>query len=721
MLKFRLLGEWCALLLATLLVVLGAWQLGWTNRLDSTLLDFANSLNPGESSDEIVVVAIDDRALEEIGNWPWDRDRHADLVNELAIHDPKLIVFDILFLNPIEGGGDERLAEAMANAGNVMLPYMFTQAPGTTNELAPVLPLDTLTEAAANIGHVAVMPDSDGVVRRFDLEFEAGGQSHDHLAKVVFLALGRSPQELPGGIVPMQESGSFRTYSAADVVNQRVTDAILRDKIVIIGATAQGLGDRYAVSAYGGRIMPGVEIQANLLNSLLRDQAVTQLAPAGVATIMVATILALFVVFWRFPPKWTLRISLALIAALVLMALSLVVFAQVWVPVFPAILGVLFAYPVWGWRRLSSVSRFLKKEAIAMAKDPDEQDVDESLGFDIVARQVEQVRGLMGETRERLAFLRRTLASSPDAILVFDEERELALMNRRAEELFGEELSNVNRTLDQLVAQSGAEFSAAEDELQFPDGRSFLIASSRKEMRGGGEIVSLRDITGLRNSERQRREMLEFLSHDMRSPQAAIVGLVGSAGDTLPQDERLDRIEKQARRTLKLADDFVQIARLEHEGIRLQDCDLCELMHEAVDRAYASAKRKNITFKVAIPSEPEFCQVDPFSLARAIDNLIDNAVKFSPEGETVEVILERADNSRLKIEIRDNAAGLPEERKHNTFARFGAREVGAGPSAGLGLAYTKQVIDEHRGTISAGPNGETGTRFTILIPFADAK
>ena len=143
---------------------------------------------------------------------------------------------------------------------------------------------------------------------------------------MVFLAEGRSPQELPGGIVPMQESGSFRTISAADVVGQRVSDAFLRDKIVIIGGTAQGLGDRYAVSAYGGRIMPGVEIQANLISSLLQDQVVTELAPVGVATIMVATILALFIVFWRFPPKWALRISLALIAALGLIALSLVVF-----------------------------------------------------------------------------------------------------------------------------------------------------------------------------------------------------------------------------------------------------------------------------------------------------------------------------------------------------------------------------------------------------------
>ncbi len=714
--NLRLFGEWLALAAATLALVILAWQQDWTHRLDASLLDFATELRPGETTDKIVLVAIDDRGLSEVGNWPWSRARHADLIEQLAAHDPELIVFDILFLDPIDPDGDARLAESIGAAGNVLLPHAFGPKAGTANELAPILPLPALANAAAGIGHVSVRPDSDGVVRRFALEFEAGGQSYDHLAKTVFLATGGNPEDVPSGIVPMQASGSFRTFSAADIVGQRVDPEFLRGKIVLIGATAQGLGDRYAVSAYGGRIMPGVEIQANLLNGMLQDQLVSEVSAPIVATLLIVAIALLFLVFWRAPPNWTLRISLALIVALVALSLSLVVLASWWIPVFPAILGILLAYPVWGWRRLSSVSRFLEKEALAMSGGRSDEALSGGTGFDPVARQVSQVRGLIGETRERLAFLRSILAASPDPMLVFDADGALALMNDSAESVFGSEESLAGITLETLIAEQGELTGASEQELQLADGRSFLIASADISMTDGGQIVAMRDITSLRSSERQRREMLEFLSHDMRSPQAAIVGLVGAAGQSLPERERLSRIEKQARRTLKLTDDFVQIARLEYEGVQLLETDIGALLHEALDRAYPIAKRKHIVFESDIPAEPEFCQIDPSSMSRAIDNLIGNAIKFSPDGMPVGITLKRLPDEGLRIEVYDNGPGLPKERQEDTFARFGARDSKAGPSAGLGLAYVKRAIDEHDGTIEVFSSGEAGTRFVITLP-----
>lgn len=714
--NLRLFGEWLALAAATLALVILAWQQDWTHRLDASLLDFATELRPGETNDKIVLVAIDDRGLSEVGNWPWGRARHADLIEQLAAHDPELIVFDILFLDPIDLDGDARLAEAIGAAGNVLLPHAFGPKPGTASELAPIMPLPSFANAAAGVGHVSVRPDSDGVVRRFAMEFEADGQSYDHLAKTVFLATGGNPEDVPSGIVPMQASGSFRTFSAADIVGQRVDSEFLRGKIVLIGATAQGLGDRYAVSAYGGRIMPGVEIQANLLNGMLQDQLVREVSAPIVATLLILTIVVLFVVFWRAPPNWTLRISLALIVALVGISLSLVVFVSWWIPVFPAILGILLAYPVWGWRRLSSVSRFLEKEALAMSGGRSEELESSGTGFDPVARQVSQVRGLIGETRERLAFLRSILAASPDPMLVFDVDGALALMNDSAEAVFGSEETLAGITLETLIAENGKLTGTHEQEMQLADGRSFLVASADISMTDGGKIVAMRDITSLRSSERQRREMLEFLSHDMRSPQAAIVGLVGAAGQSLPERERLGRIEKQARRTLKLTDDFVQIARLEYEGVQLQETDIGALLHEALDRAYPIAKRKHIVFESDIPAEPEFCEIDPSSMSRAIDNLIGNAIKFSPDGMPVGITLKRLQDSSLRIEVYDNGPGLPKERQEDTFARFGARDSKAGPSAGLGLAYVKRAIDEHDGRIEVSSSGESGTRFVITLP-----
>ncbi|MEL7198590.1 MAG: CHASE2 domain-containing protein [Pseudomonadota bacterium] len=715
-----MLAEWAALLAATLALVLVAWHQNWAARVDAALLDLASYVSLAEPNPDIVVVSIDDRSVSEIGNWPWDRERHAELIDQLATYQPKLIVFDVLFVDLGNPESDARLAQAMGAAGNVILPHSITRAANTQDATEPLMPLPEFAANARAIGHVFVAPDPDGIVRRFDLDLETSRGLHDHLAKTTYAALGEDIARLPieGGnpIAPMHQPGSFRDPSAVDVISGATPEAILKDKVVLIGATAQGLGDRYAVSAYAGGIKTGVEMQASLLSGMLDGELISEVnAPISV-TVLVATIIVLFLVFWQFPPSWTLRVSLGLIVLLVAVSFALVVFADRWLPVFPAILGILLAYPVWGWRRLSSVSRFLRTQAEAMGAIRPDGDAADSSGFDPIAKQVSQVRGLIGETRERLSFLRRILSGSPDPMLVFDAAGGLILMNTRAEAVFGDEAACTGRSLRELYQQQGAQLDGDKQELDFPDDRVFLIASSENEMTDGGQIVSLRDISTIRKNEQQRREMLEFLSHDMRSPQAAIVGLVGPPGQALPEKERLARIEKQARRTLKLTDDFVQIARLEYEGVEPQETDLGALLHEAVDRAYSVAKRRKLQFETNIPDDPEFCEVDPSSMSRAIDNLIGNAIKFSPTKGTVAVGLERLDDNSIVISVSDNGPGLPAERVKDTFARFGARDTQAGPSAGLGLAYVKKVIDEHGAQIEVETRSDAGTRFQITLP-----
>ncbi|MEM6266591.1 MAG: CHASE2 domain-containing protein [Pseudomonadota bacterium] len=716
----RLLGEWAVLLLATVSLVLFAWQQQWTYRVDSALLDFALYTGLEEPNDEIVVIAIDDRAVSEVGNWPWDRRRHADLLDHLREYNPALVVFDVLFVDPTTSQSDAELGMAIARAGRIVLPHSFTAAPGTSDALAPLMPLAPFSEAADALGHVAVFPDADGIVRRFELAFETGGKRYDHLAQAAYgMISGQSQltrQDDRAPIAPMQPVGAFRTASALDVMNETLPREFLDGKVVLIGATAQGLGDRYAVSSYAGRLQSGVEIQASVLSALLNRQMVREVGAPWVPMALISVIVLLFLVFWRFPPKVTLRASLGLIIALAMLSCVSVVFAQVWWPVFPAILGILVAYPIWGWRRLSSVSRFLEVEAAALIGPNKDDEFATGSGFDPVARQVSQMRALIGETRERLTFLRRVLAASPDPMLVFDTGGGLVLMNKRAETIFGSETQQAGVSLEHLLKQQDAGFRSGDQELQLVDGRVFLLASADSETRGIGAIVALRDITGLRASERQRREMLEFLSHDMRSPQAAIVGLVGAAGHALPEGERLARIEKQARRTLKLTDDFVQIARLEYDGVHVQETDLGALLYEAQDRAYPSAKRAQVRLETDIPEEPQFCHVDPSSISRAIDNLLGNAIKFSPPDTVVRIGLARSADQQLVIEISDEGPGLPPPRIEDTYARFGARDDAAGPSAGLGLAYVKRVVDEHGAVIEVETESGKGTRFRIILP-----
>ncbi len=723
--NFRLFGEWLTLLGVTILLVYVAWQRDWVDRLDFALLDMVSEQRLDAPSEDIVVVEIDDRAVSQIGNWPWDRERHAELLNQLSQYEPDTVIVDVLFVDPSDAESDYSLAREVGAAGNIVLAHTFAQQTGGVDDLAPVWPIPELTAAARDVGHVAVRPDSDGIVRRFALDLVIAGESYPHLSLVALkgaqLNGGTSRTDLTDlpnePIIPMLAPGAYRSISAVDVMRGQVPREFLQDKIVLIGATAQGLGDRYAVPDHAGRIMTGVEIQANVLSALSQGLVIDEASASWAGGVMFASIILLFIGFWQLPPQWGLRVSLVLIATLIGLS-AVMIINGLWLPVFPAILGILLAYPLWGWRRLTAVSSFLEAEARILMARPGANEPQSQSGFDMVAQQVSLMRGLIGATRERLAFLRRTLSASPDPMMVFDGEGRAVLMNERAESLFGLKADWNGLTLNELLAAKKAHRDPVKQEIQTADGRIFLVASSGVELEEQGKIVSLRDITYMREAEQQRSEMLEFLSHDMRSPQAAIVGLVGLPAKGMPIEERLERIEQQARRTLKLTDDFVQIARLEYEGIEPEETDLSALLHEALDRAYPLATRKSISLDAEIPADPLFCEVDPYSFSRAIDNLVGNALKFSPEGRSITMALSRDAQNGIVITVSDEGPGLPPERVENTFARFGSRESDAGPSAGLGLAYVKKVVDEHDGEIAVRTKEGEGTAFEITLPEA---
>lgn len=262
--------------------------------------------------------------------------------------------------------------------------------------------------------------------------------------------------------------------------------------------------------------------------------------------------------------------------------------------------------------------------------------------------------------------------------------------------------------------------SQEQDEIETATGKTFLVAraslSAPENDTATGEIIALREITESRRRDEERKQMLEFLSHDMRTPQAAIIGLAQRAQDQDKAPELLKRIKSQAERTLKLADDFVQLARLEEASIRREDTDMGAMTEEACDRFYAPAQTKRIAIQQHLPEDPLFAFVDASLVARMLDNLIGNAIKYSPEATTIRVTLAQANPGFLSIAVADEGPGLPKERQAEPFARFGAHETHAGPSAGLGLAFVKRAADAHGGKVDVHSVEAQGTKFVVTLP-----
>jgi adenylate cyclase len=291
-------------------------------------------------SPNIVVVGIDDDTLQTFGKWSdWSRDLHALALDNLAAAGAKVIGVDILFVDSSQN--DERLAESMANAGNVVLPIAGTQASGGIGEgitydrfLVPVSPI---LEAAADIGHANIIPDSDGKVRRLPLVVkDRAGNYYPSFSLAVLYTMASMP--LPDtyvrekGVlhlllrdVPVDRGYNLRiNYSAeaasrpylsyGKVISGDFDPAVVKNKIVVIGMTATGELDTWEIPTSSEKV-PGVFIQAAAMDTILRSQFLTDIGTVSQLLIMLLLTVIIALVLPRLRLKWGGPVVFVLFAA----------------------------------------------------------------------------------------------------------------------------------------------------------------------------------------------------------------------------------------------------------------------------------------------------------------------------------------------------------------------------------------------------------------------
>jgi signal transduction histidine kinase len=261
-------------------------------------------------------------------------------------------------------------------------------------------------------------------------------------------------------------------------------------------------------------------------------------------------------------------------------------------------------------------------------------------------------------------------------------------------------------------------------ELAARDERRYLMHGAPLHGEQGtvaGLIVSFIDITAIRLAERQREQMLRFLSHDMRSPQASILALIdlhrGAVGDDRPAD-LLSRIDTHARRTMSLADDFICVARAETQPLALRDVDLAGLVLDATDELWALASARGVLLNAELPDEPAVIRAEPALLVRAMGNLVSNAVKFSPRGAEVRVAL-RTEPGGYAVSVTDRGPGIAlaqQQRLFQPFARLHEHDAEAPAGSGLGLVLAKTVVERHGGSIGVVSDAGAGATFTLHLP-----
>lgn len=255
----------------------------------------------------------------------------------------------------------------------------------------------------------------------------------------------------------------------------------------------------------------------------------------------------------------------------------------------------------------------------------------------------------------------------------------------------------------------------------------FLAVTKIKSSKGMPIFVGvLRDLSEQKRVEKLKNEFVSTVSHELRTPLTAISGSLGliESGAMGEVGEKIKPLIKIAlnnsERLILLINDILDMEKIEsgQMDFELEDVELNALLQEALEFNQGYADKHNVLLSFE-PAEAELkVYVDKHRMQQVLSNLISNAVKFSPEGETV-TMKAIPSRRRVRVEIHDNGPGIPEEFKKSIFNKFSqadASDAKQKGGTGLGLSITKAIVERFGGTINFRSNAKEGTTFYFDLP-----
>ena len=376
-------------------------------------------------------------------------------------------------------------------------------------------------------------------------------------------------------------------------------------------------------------------------------------------------------------------------------------------------------------------------------------DADDEIGdlakvFNQISKRIEEEQAVTETERRKLATI---IESMMDGIITTDNNGRIILINTSAEDMLGGRNDEIFIGKDVLKILNITEYESIEGILEAED--SLLVNASKSDeellLRAEiskiekedkedltqmsteleGYIIVLYDVTDQERQEKERREFVSTVSHELRTPLTTMNSYIEALEEGVLEDKELapqfiDTIHKETTRMIRMVNELMQLGKMDikEEHYEKEFIDINKMLEQITDRFALTHPEKN--FIKYIPKSPIFVEGDQDKLTQVFDNIVNNAIKYSPNGKNITVrVRQNYHHNRVSISIKDEGVGIPLVHIDKIFNRFyrvdKSRQRSMG-GTGLGLALAKTIVDAHKGRIWAQSREGYGSIIFVTLP-----
>lgn len=801
------LASVAALLVLAALLMLRGLEIEPLTRLRLVVFDLMQGMvprAPATEASQVVIVAIDDASLAELGQWPWPRDLLASVVDVLDSHQVRLIALDILFPEPDRSrpstaiDTDAALVDSIARStARVVLGSALQRVTGVGTSERPLLPptleldgpsplawvpgaeavmgnIPSLEAVADGRGFLTVFTDGDGVMRRLPLLAHVGANLQPgivlELARLAAGAdvatvrthplFGVTTVVVGDRAIPTDQTGALwigdglrgprvPMIAVADLLAGRFEPDLLAGRIVLIGATAEGLGDRTTMAP--GTVRSGVEVIAAGLESVLSAEPLAR--PGAMRWLeMLAALMIGLVLIYRMSLYTAVRTAIwagIVVTVIAGIAVVLLAFAHLLVdPSFPILTTLIIATFV-GYRRSREAERGRAQARRSLA--------------------------------EAAAFIHRLVDATFDSVIAVDRDGRLLFANRAARALpifpaqpaVGSSVLALLRRADRphsaLAVAELAAVAGSVDLIAGPRGSAEPIlleatATALKDEPSGAVVLVMRDVTARRAAQRRiedqaraleemagelkreaaaavaariaadnanaaKGEFLMMMSHELRTPLNAVIGFAelmaaepfGSVGDKRYLGYIAD-IRASGAQLLAMIDSILEVIRLDRHDTVTGDGTF-PLM-PAIEECCAAMQPEAGMRSVELMSSGDAGLIfrgDVALIRHVLVSLLSNAIKFTEPGGRVSVDVGCLADGGVAIAVTDTGIGMSTEELDRAVLMLehsGSSLTRSHGGAGVGLTLAKLATEKQGGEIRLSSIVGQGTTVEVRFPAA---